>query len=103
MQKWTLSILSYKKKTRLLKNGDAPIYLRITLNGYHAGTTINKHIAPRLWDSSRGYAKTSDQNGIELNYYLNQVRQQVYQLQRELVEKKEPVTALSHKCKKRAN
>jgi hypothetical protein len=36
MKKWTLSILYYIKKTKLLKDGTAPVYVRITVNGKRA-------------------------------------------------------------------
>lgn len=97
MKRWTFSILFFIKKTKLLKNLEAPVFLRITFNGERAETTINRSIEPKLWNELRGCARLTHQNGKELNQYLDQIRHQIYELQRELIDKKEVVTALSLK------
>lgn len=42
----------YVKETRKGKNGEAPIYLRITVNGARAEIATGKFINPDLWDKS---------------------------------------------------
>ncbi|HLP74218.1 MAG TPA: site-specific integrase [Bacteroidales bacterium] len=95
MKKWTLSILFYIRKTKLLKTGEAPIYVRITVDGKRAETAINRSTLPRHWNTQRGCARATDSSSAELNEYLDQIRQQIYQYQRELMEKKEQVTAIA--------
>ena len=46
MKNWTLSILFYIKKIKLLKTGVAPIYMRITEDGKRAETSINRSVFP---------------------------------------------------------
>jgi site-specific recombinase XerD len=95
MKKWTLSILFYIRKTKLLKTGEAPIYVRITVDGKRAEIAINRSILAKHWNTQRGCAKATDSQSTELNEYLDQVRQQIYQHQRELMEKKELVAAIA--------
>jgi len=44
MQRNYFSILFFIKKTKLLKNGEAPICLRITVNGKRAEVQIKRSI-----------------------------------------------------------
>lgn len=72
---------------------EAPVFLRITLNGERAETTINRSIEPKLWNKARGCVKLTDPYAKKLNQYLDQIRHQIYEHQRELIGKKEVVTA----------
>jgi hypothetical protein len=40
----------YVKEAREDSNGEAPIYLRITVNGERAEISTNRRIDPELWD-----------------------------------------------------
>jgi len=42
----------YVKEARKDKNGEAPIYLRITINGERAEMSIGKFVNPSLWDKA---------------------------------------------------
>src|SRR5690606_2148668 len=86
MKRATFSLLFYIKRSKLLKNGDAPVYLKITVNGKFAEVSLKRSIAPRLWDTTRNQAKGSSQEAQQLNDYLTSVRGQVFMHQRELQE-----------------
>ncbi len=47
------SILFFIKKSKLLKNGEAPICLRITINGQHAEVQIKRSVEVSLWNSNK--------------------------------------------------
>lgn len=40
MKRWTFSILFFIKKTKLLKNQEAPVFMRITIDGQRAEANI---------------------------------------------------------------
>ena len=42
----------YVKESKKDKNREAPIYLRITVNGERAEISTNKRINPELWDKA---------------------------------------------------
>src|SRR5690606_4814822 len=56
------------------KNGTAPIYVRITVNGARVEMSLKKKIKVSDWHPSRGMAKNSNANLKILNGFLEQVR-----------------------------
>ena len=93
MKRATFNILFYVKRTKLLKNGDAPVYLRITLNGDTAEISLKRCIKPTLWDTTRNKAKGTSPEAAELNDYITSVRGQLFMHQRELQEAGKQITA----------
>ena len=49
MQRNYFSILFFIRRTRLLKNGEAPIGLRITVNGQRAELQIKRSVPEKQW------------------------------------------------------
>lgn len=93
MQRNYFSILFFIRRTRLLKNGEAPIGLRITVNGQRAEIQIKRSVPEERWNASKGCAVGKDRKILELNQYLESVRTKIYQIHRELVQEDKPVTA----------
>jgi hypothetical protein len=46
MERVTFKILFYVKKTRVAKNGEVPVMLRVTVNGQRAETSVNLKVNP---------------------------------------------------------
>ncbi len=84
MQRNYFSILFFIKKTKLLKNGEAPICLRITVNGKRAEVQIKRSIEAGKWNSKKECANGKERKYQELNHYLETVRTKVLQIHREL-------------------
>jgi site-specific recombinase XerD len=97
MNRNTFSIMFFIKRTKLLRNREAPIYLRITVNGERTETAIKKSIKPDNWNEQKEMAENKDVSGDDINQTLNQIRYQIYQHQRDLIDRNKPVTALSLK------
>jgi len=97
MERQTFTIMFFIKRTKLLKNHEAPIIMRITLNGERSEVSIQRSIAPEGWNTFKGCAKPSTSFGKELNQHLDQIRHQIYKHQQDLKDKNKPVTALSLK------
>ena len=78
MKRSTFNILFFIKKTKLLKDGSAPIYLRITVNGKRSEIAIKRSINPKFWDIKRNKVKGNSKKAQIINDYLNSVRGQIY-------------------------
>jgi site-specific recombinase XerD len=85
------------RRGQLLKNQEAPIYLRITVDGESVEISIKRSIPPERWDEFRRCAKTGSPYAKELNYYLEQIRHKVYDHQHELIDKNKTVSATALK------
>lgn len=53
----TLSVLFIIKKSKLLKNGEAPVCMRITVNKRVAEVMIKRSIPVDLWNQKRNVPK----------------------------------------------
>ncbi|WP_259328066.1 Arm DNA-binding domain-containing protein, partial [Bacteroides caccae] len=54
MKQGTMKILFFVLKTKLLKNGEAPILMRITINGQYEETRIQRSVPLKLWNAAKG-------------------------------------------------
>ena len=79
-----LNVLFYIKRQKLLKNGEAPICMRITVNGSYVEIMIRRSIPVSLWNQSKECSKGKDRNASELNYYINSIRSRIMQIHQEL-------------------
>ena len=93
MQRNYFSILFFIKKTKLLKNGEAPICLRITVNGKRAEVQIKRSIEVSRWNAKKECANGKERKYQELNHYLETVRTKVLQIHRQLEQDGKPITA----------
>ncbi len=97
MQKSTFSLLFIIKKSKLRKNGEAPICLRITVNGRIEEIMIKRTVPIASWNQSKECSNGKDYAAKELNHYLSTIKARVCQIQRELEIDGVPVTALAVK------
>jgi site-specific recombinase XerD len=88
----TLSLLFYLRKDALNEKGEAPIYLRITVNGQRSAVTLNRHIDPLKWNSA-GKAKGNKEEIKELNGYLDSVKNSIHAHQRNMLDRNKVITA----------
>ena len=79
------SILFFIKKSKLLKNGEAPICLRITINGQRAEVQIKRSVEVSLWNSNKECSIGKERKHQELNHYLETVRTKVLRIHREML------------------
>ena len=89
----TLSVLFIIKKAKLLKNGEAPICMRITVNKRVVEVMIKRSIPVDLWNQKKECSKGKDLVATELNHYINTIRAKVLQIHRELEIDNKPITA----------
>ena len=99
MQINTFSILFFILKTKLLRNGEAPVYVRITVNSSRCDVAISRSINPDNWDSGKGKAKGNTRTVKEFNEYLDEYHSRIIQAKRKLESDCRPVTPESIKMK----
>jgi len=84
MKRSTFTLLFIAKKHKLLRNNEAPIYLRITVNGKNSELAIKRSIDPDFWDVQKGKSSQKSQEGKVLNHYLDQIKHRVFEIQKDL-------------------
>lgn len=92
-----MNLLFYIKRTKLLRDGTAPIYLRITINKSKAELAINRSIDPKLWNKESGTVKGNSKQAKMINQYFDTLRLQLYDHLRDLREENKEITALKVK------
>ncbi|MBO2545718.1 site-specific integrase [Salegentibacter sp. BDJ18] len=75
------------------KNSLSPIYLRVTLRGKRAATSLRRKISTEDWNSSAGRAKGNTEKAKILNRYLSKVENDLYISHQKLLEKGTKFTA----------
>lgn len=84
----------FLKKAKLLKNGEASVAMRITVNGQRVENNIRKSILPNLWDQSKERAKGTSKAAIDLNRFVEEARIRVHQIVTELQQAGEQINPL---------
>lgn len=84
MKRTTFSLLFYIRRNKLNKSGEAPVFMRITINGERADASVKRSIVPRLWNTTKGKAVENSKLGKDLNLYLDAISANLLQLQRDM-------------------
>ena len=85
MKQNTLRVLFFVLKSRLLKNGEAPIILRVTIDGRQDEVRIQRSVPLKLWDNVKERSKGKDRSSTELNSYIEALKVRLYQIHKELL------------------
>lgn len=93
MKRDSFRVLFFLKKTKLLKNGEASVCMRITVNGTRVENNIRKSIDPALWSQAKETARGKSRRACDLNTYIEEARIRLYQIFCELEQQNRPVTA----------
>lgn len=92
-----ISFSFFIRRTRLLKSGEAPICVKITVGEFKEELSILKSIKPKQWDALRTGTKSNTKEARELNDYLLHVQVRLQEHLNVLREKGKEVTARSIK------
>ena len=71
MKQESMKVLFFIRKSRLKKNGEAPIFLRVTINGQLDEVRIQRSVPLKLWDNVKERSKGKDRSSTELNSYIS--------------------------------
>lgn len=92
MKRDSFRVLFFLKKTKLLKNGEASVCMRITVNGTRVENNIRKSIDPALWSQAKETARGKSRRACDLNTYIEEARIKLYQIFCELEQQNRSVT-----------
>lgn len=93
MKRTTFKICFYIQKSRVAKDGQAPILLRVTVNGQRSVVSVNLKVNPKNWNSVAGKSIANTRKDDEVNARLDTIRLRVMQIYREMELDREPITA----------
>lgn len=93
MERNLFSVLFFLKKTKLLKNGEASVCMRITVDGVRVETNVRKSINPNLWSQAKEYSRGRDRKSNDLNTFIEEARIKLFNIHSGLVEEGLPVSA----------
>lgn len=93
MKRSSFNVLFFLKKTKLLKNGEASVCMRITVDGTRVENNIRKSIDPSLWNQAKESARGKSRKSCDLNAYIENARIKLHQIFCELEEQNQPITA----------
>jgi hypothetical protein len=88
-----LDLLFFIKKTKLLKNGEAPICMRITVDSERAEIMIKRSVLPNKWNQKKECATGNDALSRELNHFIEVHRTKVFKVFRQLEMDNREITA----------
>ncbi|WP_144914394.1 Arm DNA-binding domain-containing protein [Mucilaginibacter frigoritolerans] len=71
------------KKTKILANGTAPIYLRLTIEGDRIEFTTRRYVNPSRWNATTQKMTGTSEEARSFNLYLKTLGQQVYYAHRQ--------------------
>ncbi|MEM1260338.1 MAG: site-specific integrase, partial [Bacteroidota bacterium] len=97
----SFSIFFFLRTKKLDKNGQAPIFLRITANATRCELSLKRKVEPSNWCSVSEKIKPmgSNPNVDEINRHLEQVKAKIYRIQSQLVIQGKPFSAATIKTK----
>ena len=78
-----LNLLFYQRKAKSLRSGCAPIYLRITVNGFREEIPTQVKVEPSKWDSKRKIVigKSDEVSAMNFNIKALESKAKMYYFQ----------------------
>lgn len=95
MERTTFNLLFYVRRARPNRLGEAPIFMRITVNGVRSDASIKKFILPEHWNSLKGKAVESGKGCKEINLFLDAIRMRILTIRRNMELDETELTAQS--------
>lgn len=80
-----ISILFYVRNSKKTREGLAPIYIRITVNGHRLEQSVQRLVAPAQWSTAAGRLKGNTNHVRQLSLYLDTLSSKVLQMERDMV------------------
>ena len=82
MRRISFNVLFFIKKTKLLKNGEASVCMRITVDGQRVETNIRKSVDPSSWNQAKECVRGKSRKANELNSYIEEAKINLYRVRR---------------------
>lgn len=98
----TFSILNISflvRKNRSNKHGEAPIYMRISVDQERVEMATGRYIHPENWNSKLNKALTKKKGGIQINQFLDALKNAIYEHHTAMVKNGEFISAKKLKAR----
>ncbi|MBK5722175.1 site-specific integrase [Dysgonomonas sp. Marseille-P4677] len=79
-----LNVLFFTKKTKLLKNGEAPICMRITVDSERTEIMIKRSVLPNKWNQAKECATANNAAAREVNHFIEVYQTKVFKIFRQM-------------------
>lgn len=84
MERKRFSVLFFIKRSKLLKNGEAPVRVRVTYDRLYVELQLKRSVKVPLWSQEKEKSIGKDRNSVELNHYIDALRVKFYQIYQDL-------------------
>ncbi|WP_165026116.1 phage integrase SAM-like domain and Arm DNA-binding domain-containing protein [Dysgonomonas sp. ZJ279] len=84
MKRNTFHVLFFVKRSRVAKNGESPVFMRITVNGQRIETVVTLSVEPDKWNNLAEKVIGKDRKSQEINSRLDTIRLRIMEIYREL-------------------
>ena len=86
MKQGTMNILFFRAQNEIVeKSGEAPVLMRITINGDYDDARIQRSVPLNLWNAAKGCSKGRDRASVALNTYIAELHARALEKHKELV------------------
>lgn len=89
----TFKVLFFLKRDKQKKNGNVPVFCRITIDGKEARFGMKKDINPKLWNVKEGKATGKSADSSEINALLETTKAAIHKIYRDVQERENAVSA----------
>jgi len=87
-----LKTLCFIKRTKLLKNGEAPIFIRVTVGLERGEFGVKKSVHPKCWDETKQRVRSSCSGASEINTLLSNQEQRIRTIAEYIVFEEKQIT-----------
>lgn len=81
----TLHILFYIKKTKTLKNGECPIFCRLTKDKERAEFGTKQSVNSEQWDAASGRVKGKSAKALKVNFHLTNIQNELEDIEKQSI------------------
>lgn len=89
----TFNVVCLIRKNRVMKNGQVPLFMRITVNSNVVDIPIAGSVNPSQWSQAQGKTRGNSREAQELNYNIQSVKSRIHQIFCDLGLAGKPITA----------
>ena len=89
----TFNVVCLIRKSRVQKNGEVPLFIRITNKGMVADIPVSRSVPISQWNQAKGKSNGKSREAMELNFTIDSMKSRLYQIHRELEVDGKPITA----------
>jgi len=88
---FTFSVIFYIRHDKVDKTNQAPVYMRVTVNGKRKAISINRRFDIDRWEDGQPMGNKNDAK--LMRRYMSSMREKIYEFQRDMIDRNETVTA----------